>query len=143
MIKDWLIRCGNGENVWKGARFSIWGIESKYKTFIKTAKPGDRMWFVQNNSKGKLIAVATFRSCNERILGPLIKLSLSDEELCWKKISEGKNWDYEVHYEEFYDISGYNLLTEIKPINTIISYDNIKICKVDLENAYINICLNS
>ena len=64
--------------------------ESYYcKYFLHTVKKGDKLWFVKNCSDGQLIAVSTYKSYNTRIVGPLIKLNLTNTELGWEKDTLG------------------------------------------------------
>ena len=135
MTTDWLLRVGDGENFKRSSRYRIWGISSKWKTFLQDVKPGDRLWFVKNNSQGKLIAVATYRSHNLREFGPLIDVSLNNEELGWVDQSDkGGDWDVEVHYSDLYGLSECDLLTHIKGQTTIRKYDET--CRVNLAVEY-------
>lgn len=86
MTTDWLLRVGDGENLKHSSKYRIWGIKSNIssgKYFIKNVMTGDRLWFVKGKSNGKLIAVATYQSHKTRELGPLVDISLYDEELGW------------------------------------------------------------
>ena len=140
MTTDWILRVGDGENLKRSSKYNIWGISSNVRTnkcFIKNARPGDRLWFVKTKSQGKLIAVATYCSYNKRILGPLIDISLTNEELGWT--GSGQNWnaDIEVHYTELYGLNECDLLTRIKGPATIRKYN--KKCIVDLPVEYSHI----
>ena len=71
MNVDWILRCGDGENLKNSSKYRIWGISSKISTnkhFLKNVKPGDRLWFVKSKTQGKLVAVATYCSYNFREL---------------------------------------------------------------------------
>lgn len=73
MDDNFIVRVGNGKNFKNSSKKGIWGIKSSTadsKYFMKNVKPGDHLWFVESKNSGKLIAVATFRSFNERVLGP-------------------------------------------------------------------------
>ena len=136
MTTDWLLRVGDGENVIASKKHKIWGIQSSpraNKYFIKTVKPGDRLWFVKNNSHGKLFAVASYDSHNERLFGPLIDISMTNEELGWRG---GPEWtsEIEIHYTDLYILDKYELLTHIKSPLTIRKYDEK--CKVNLNEEY-------
>jgi predicted secreted protein len=138
MTTDWLLRVGDGENLKRSSKYRIWGIQTLTsphgKYFVKNVKPGDRLWFVTSKSHGKLIAVATYRSHNTRDLGPLINISLTNEELGW--IGSGADWtsDVEVHYTDLYGLSDCELLTHIKGPSTIRKYDEN--CRVNLAVEY-------
>ena len=136
MTTDWLLRVGNGENLKHSSKYRIWGVVSKIpvgKHFIENVKPGDRLWFVKSKSQGKLIAVASYHSHNKRDFGPLIDISLTDEELGWSDPSGG-NSDIEVHYTDLYGLADCELLTHIKGPSTIRKYDEK--CRVNLAVEY-------
>ena len=137
MTTDWLLRVGDGKNLIRSSKYKIWGIQSTTPTnkyFLKNIKPGDRLWFVKSKSQGKLLAVATYCSHNSRVFGPLISISLSNEELGWT--GGGTNWtsDTELHYTDLYGLCECELLTHIKSPSTIRKYDEK--CKVDLALEY-------
>jgi hypothetical protein len=142
MATDWILRVGDGDNFMNSSNYRIWGIQTKTsshgKYFVKNVKSGDRLWFVTSNSKGKIIAVATYKSDNERVLdGPLVNRTMTNEELGWT--GEG-DWisNIEVHYTHLYLLSNCNLLTNIKSPSTIRKYDSEK-CSVNLPVEYENI----
>lgn len=140
MTTDWLLRAGDGKNLKNSSKYRIWGILSTTcdnKYFIKNVRPGDRLWFIKNNSNGKVIAVATYRSHNTRELGPIIDLSMSNEELGWT--GEGSDWtsDTEIHYTDLYGLEQCELLTKIKSAKTVRKYNEK--CRVDLAVEYSSI----
>jgi hypothetical protein len=135
-MTHWLLRIGDGENFIRSSKYKIWGVSntsSDSKHFIKNVKNGDILWFVQGKSKGKIMAVATYSSHNIRELGPLVNLSMSNEELGW---NGGPDWtsEIEIHYINLYNLSDCELLTYIKSPKTIRKYDEK--CKVDLAVEY-------
>jgi len=135
---DWYLRCGNGKNFKSSSKLGIWGIQTLTsphgKYFVKNVKPGDRLWFVTNKSHGKAIAVATYRSHNTREFGPLIDISLTNEELGWS--GSGPDWtsNVEVHYTDLYGLNDCELLTHIKGPMTIRK--NNEKCRVNLALEY-------
>jgi len=138
MTTDWLLRVGDGENFKNSSKYRIWGIQSTTpdnKYFIKNVKPGDRLWFVKSKSHGKLTAVATYRSHNTRELGPILNISMTNEELGWR--GEGTVWtsDTEIHYTDLYGLENCDLLTHIKGAKTIRKYNEEK-CRVQLAIEY-------
>ena len=138
MTTDWLFRTGDSENFKRSSKYNIWGINtltsSHGKYFVNNVKPGDRLWFVKSKSQGKLIAVATYRSHNNREFGPLINISLTNEELGWT--GSGPDWtsNVEVHYTDLYGLNDCELLTHIKGPATIRKYDEK--CRVNLPIEY-------
>ena len=140
MTTDWLLRVGDGMNFINSSKYHIWGINATTdklcKHFVENVRPGDRMWFVTKGSGGKIIAVATYRSHNRRNLGPLVAVSMTDEELGWS----GKGLEkinVEIHYTDLYNLTDCHMLTHIKDRSTIIKYDR-KICiELPVEYSYI------
>ena len=141
MTTDWLLRCGDGENLKNSSKLGIWGISSATthgKHFLENVKPGDRLWFVKKKSNGKLIAVATYRSHNSRQTGPLINVSLSDEELGWRGGGTDWNADIEIHYTDLYGLKDCELLTHIKGSVGIRKYNEKCRVNLALEYSYIS-----
>jgi len=139
MTTDWILRTGDGNNLIASSRYRIWGIQSTTtdnKHFLNNVRPGDRLWFIKSKSHGKIIAVATYRSYNTRLFGPLVS-TLSNNELGWT--NEDTNWtsDIEIHYTDLYNVSTLDLLTHIKSPKTIRKYNEK--CRVELAVEYINI----
>tara|TARA_B100000900_G_C20498074_1_gene682533 strand:+ start:605 stop:1060 length:456 start_codon:yes stop_codon:yes gene_type:complete len=135
--EHWLLRVGDGENFISSSKYGIWGIQSSFnsKHFLKNVKPGDILWFVQSKNQGKIIAVSTFSSHNLRDFGPLVDISLNNEQLGWNE--KGKDWnniDVEVHYTELYGLYNCELYTNITGPKTIRKYNEK--CKINLENEY-------
>lgn len=133
---DWLLRASDGKNLIASSKYNIWGVSSKNTNddhFLKEVKQGDRLWFIMNKSKGKILAVATYISHNKRELGPLINLTSSNTELGW---TDG-NWDIEIHYKDLYNLSECMLLTQIEGSCNIRKYNDK--CKIHLSEEYENI----
>ena len=141
MTTDWLLRCSDGGNFKRSSKHGIWGIQTTKNRngvhFINNVKPGDRLWFIKSNSRGKIIAVATYRSNNKREIGPLLDITMTNQELGW--YGSGTKWtaDTEVHYTNLYGLNKCELLTHIKG-NASIRRFNEK-CRVNLPVEYSNI----
>ena len=132
---DWLLRIGDGNHFESSLKHRIWGVNSNVitaKSFLKSVKEGDRLWFVTNNSKGKITHVATFIKANKRETGPLIAFTKTNEELGWTK--QNGYWDTEIHYKDLYDLKEMDFLSEIKSQGGIRVYNDK--CKVDLPTEY-------
>jgi len=135
MPNHFLLHIGDGIHFKSSSRLCIWGISSTHsvvKGFIKRVKEGDILWFVKSKSNGQLVAVATFTTKRERVLGPILELTPSNEELGWTT-TRGK-WDTEVHYKDLYNLSMCKLYSEIKGAATIRRYNEK--CKIDLPTEY-------
>ena len=139
-MTHWLLRVGDGENFINSSVYKIWGVSSTSpfgKHFLKNVNHGDILWFIKSNSKGRVIAAATYRSHNRRDIGPLISTTMDNEELGWT--GEGPDWtsDVEIHYTELYALDDVGLLTHIKCPSTIRKYSEK--CQVNLPVEYNNI----
>ncbi len=149
MDEDSILRIGDGQNFINSSRHHIWGIQSSSsagKHFVNNVKPGDRLWFVINKSKGKsknkqeykpdgkLFCVATYQSHNRRILGPLFAETLTDAELGWKGDNLSK-YDLEVHYTEMYGLNACDLLTHISGVMSIRRFTH-QTCALNLPVEY-------
>jgi hypothetical protein len=138
MTNHWLLRIGDSVNFINSSIQNIWGIDSNQscsKGFIKKARKGDILWFVKSRSKGLLIAVATFKSSNPRIVGPLINHSLTNQQLGWTDSSG--DWDTEINYENLYNITECCIYSNILGPLTIRPYTEK--CRLDLRKEYENI----
>jgi hypothetical protein len=134
---NWLVRIGNGDNFISSSRYGIWGVQSSTsdnKYFLRKVTPGDRLWFVKNNSKGKIIAVATYQSHNVRVSDAFVNSTMSNAELGWT--GEGPNWtsDIEIHYTELYGLNNCDMLSHIKGPKTVREYNEK--CLVNLVTEY-------
>jgi hypothetical protein len=135
----WIFRVSNGTHFINSSVYYTWGVNSEIsnvKHFIANARNGDILWFVTCKSKGHIIAVATYDKIVDRIIGPIINISLTNEELGWT-LNEG-NWDKEVKYNKLYNIGTLELKTEIQAPHTVRIY-NSESCKVDLPEEYARI----
>ena len=143
MVKHYILRVGDGNNFINSSNVSIWAVNSRYRSFITNVTEGDKLWFVKNRVEGqifngKIIAVADFVSKNERIIGPLIAITPTNNELNWD--NRGGFCDIEIHYNNLYNLSDYELFTGQNNQTTISDYDNIKhnlIVDLDVEYKYI------
>lgn len=133
----WILRVGNGKHFVRSSKFHLWGIDSKVlvcKGFINKVMVGDILWFVKQG--GKIIAVAKFVSHNTRMLGELVNISKTNEELGWVDTSGG--WDTEIHYKSLYDLQKRNVIINLKGQTSIRKYNSLKIdFNMPLEYEYI------
>jgi hypothetical protein len=140
METDWIFRVGDGNNFITSSKYKIWGINSSTangKHFVKNVKNDDRLWFVKSGSGGKIIAVSSYESHNKRELGPLVNITMTDEELGWM----GESWskcDTEIHYSNLYNLNDCDLLTNIKGASVIRKYNDKCLLNLPLEYEYIN-----
>jgi hypothetical protein len=67
--------------------------------------------FIKNKTKGQVIAVSKYTRNEKRILGPLINISKTNEELGWDNI---ENIDTIIYYDNIYNISRCNIFINLK-----------------------------
>ena len=134
MPTDWIFRVGDGKNFKNSSKYLTWGINSLHsKSFMKTVKKDDRLWYVISKNNGKLIGVSTYSSHNKREIG----ITRTSEELGWS--GEGTDWtsDVEIHYTELYELDKFQLFTHIIGPVTIRKCNEK--CKVNLSLEYLSI----
>ena len=127
MQNHFLLRVGNGEHFRASSAKHIWGIVSNTpagKGFLGLVKKGDLLWFVQSDSNGLIIAVATYRGHRAR--------ELTNGELGWTA-TEG-DWDVELLYESLYNLSHCGLESRIVGPLVIRLYNEK--CLVNLPAEY-------
>ena len=81
---------------------------------MNSVKYGDKLWFVQ---KGKYIAVASYKMHQERLLGPLVSVTMTNDELGWIG-----DWDYELHYFDCFCLEALDLTANIRGQCSIRKY---------------------
>lgn len=145
VVRHWLLRVGDGKHLHTSSQFGIWGVSTHNNTNVKnfigfgkkassSAKPGDILWFIKSGSGGLAIACAIFTEFVLREPGK----TMSDSDLGWD-VSPGSsngNWDYEVRFTHFTDVSHLKILTEIKSACSVRLYNER--CKADLPSIYEN-----
>ena len=134
----YIIRVGDGVNFINSSKYNCWGLNSNnnnVKHLIKNIKENDILWFIKNKTKGQVIAVSKYARNEKRILGPLINISKTNEELGWDNI---ENIDTIIYYDNIYNISRCNIFINLKGQNTIYKYINDKY-NIDLKKEYDNI----
>ena len=136
-IKDWILRVGDGKHFHRSSKYMTWGLSKNASSkayFLRSVQKGDHLWFAK--SGGQLIAVATFKGHNPRETGPLIAVTLTNQDLGWTE-TDG-DWDTEVHYTDLYNLTACDLQSRIKSPLTIRIFNSDK-CKVNLPCEYQNI----
>ncbi len=137
MATHWILRVRDGNHFWSSSSDKLWGITSTFgnaKGFLRDVKEGDILWFLTNKSVGgKLVAVATFTEKKPRILGPLLALTKTNEELGWTQVTG--EWDTEIHYKDLYDLTPCSLIPDIHGQAPIRRY-NAEKCVISLPQEY-------
>lgn len=110
----WIMRIAGGKHFEGSKRYGIWGLDTDTgftKHFMKTAKPGDILWFALNKkSGGKMSAVATFTHCKLREMGPLFAADRTNEELGWTETAGV--WDTFVFFKDLIDVKNCDILVQ-------------------------------
>ena len=124
----WIIRISNLSVFSTLNKYKFWLYDSKNiwncKSFQQNIKKGDTIWFIQAESKGKLIGMATFKRIETRKLGPLINISLTNEELNIPK--EMKDVDTEIHFHKFYNLLDLRININIRFSRDFFQIDTVK-----------------
>ena len=134
----YIIRVGDGINFTNSSRYNCWGLNSNnnnVKYLMKHIKENDILWFIKNKTNGQVIAVSKYTTNEKRILGPLINISKTNEELGWNNI---ENIDIMIYYDNLYNISRCNIFINLKGQNSIYKYSDNKF-NIDLKKEYYNI----
>jgi len=129
-INHYILRVGDGENFVNGSTRNLWAVKDSHKSFLENVKQADKLWLIRSKTSedlysGKIIAVADFEYKNERIVGPLVSLTPSNEELKWTG-SEGGDCNIEIHYTNLYNLTALNLYTGQRGQCVVTNYNNIK-----------------
>ena len=138
----YLFRVSCGTNFKESSIFCTWGVDSRYKSFLKNARSGDLLVFIASNSNGLIIAMATLDHICKRDLGPLINFTKTNEELGWNipaismSVELPMKWDMEIHYRDLYNVEKFGLLTYFKAMVSVANYKKCSTCVLDLENEY-------
>jgi hypothetical protein len=136
MTNHWLLRIGDTEHFKSSMNMRIWGVKTTdpcVRGFLRCVQPGDYLWFIKSGSNGLVFAVATYLSHQNRIIGPLLALTPTDEELGWiHKEGHEESWDVQVNYSDLIMLHEYGLFTNIKSPLCIRKYNDK--CAIDLPN---------
>lgn len=127
-VNHYTLRVGNGKNFVNSSSRCVWAILSSNKKFLENVKDGDVLWFIRNKRvkdihTGKIIAMANFKSSNNRISGELIN-TYTNEELMWD--DKGEHYPIEIHYYNLFNLTNRNVFTGQKGQCTICNCDNFK-----------------
>jgi len=88
--------------------------------FMRNVNPGDLLCFIKNG--GTVVGFAEYVGIKPRELGPLISLTITNEELGWTRNGE---WDTELHYKGYVD-SHTNLKLKTPNQNSVIHWKNFQ-----------------
>lgn len=126
--KHWILKIFNGDDFNNSKELGVWGISSKgtvNKTFIDEAQPGDKLWFMKSNHE--IVGVAIYKSHTQRLVGPLISLTYSDQELGWKNM---KKIDTQIDFENYIETHNlkynFSFISDVTLNNQMNSYMNME-----------------
>lgn len=112
----WIIRIPDYTVFANVSYYKFWLYDSKNlwncKRFQENIRKGDTIWFMKSGSKGRILAMATFKRLEARKLGPLINISMTNEELELPK--EMETVDTEIHFYKFFDLQELRINTDIR-----------------------------
>ena len=143
-VNHWILRIGPKTEHFEGSTpLHIWGVKSHYrpaKGFLNKAKEGDRLWFITSKNKkdpstqNRLFAVATYHHQAPRVLGPLLAVTATSEELGWVK--NGDDWDTEIHYTNLFRIECCGLYLKLPRIMPCVVFPVKPEYELDLDAEY-------
>lgn len=127
-MKFWIIRIPDYSAFANVSYYKFWLFDSKHiwncKRFQENIRKGDTIWFMQSNSKGRILAMATFKRFENRKIGPLINISMTNEELELPK--EMEKVDTEIHFNKFYNLQQLHVKVDIRFARDFFEVDKVK-----------------
>ena len=112
----WIIRIPDYASFANVSYYKFWLFDSKNlwncKRFQENIRKGDTIWFMKSGSKGRILAMATFKRLEARKLGPLINISMTNQELELPK--EMEKVDTEIHFHKFFDLQELRINADIR-----------------------------
>ena len=124
----WIIRIPNLSVFTNVSNNKFWLYDSKNiwncKKFQENIKKGDIIWFTQSGKGGRILAMATFKRLETRKLGPLINISMTNEELELPK--EMKTVDTEIHFNKFFNLQNLRIKVDIRFARDFFEVDKVK-----------------
>lgn len=97
----YIVHVGDAKNFNASKHKHIWCFKSTtacWINFMRNVNPGDILCFIKQG--GFVVGFAQYESHKKRELGPLISLTITNEELGWTRPGE---WDMELHYKGYLD----------------------------------------
>ena len=127
MVKHYIIQVGQSHNFIIMSSKNKWYIQDKWKSFCDNVKEGDILWFSANKDTndlyhGKIIAVATFVSKNEKDFSSPLKI---EDAGCGVR-DKGPDCNIEIHYTNLYNLISVKLYTGLERQPRITFCENIK-----------------
>ncbi len=124
----WIIRIPNLSVFANVSYYKFWLYDSKNvwncKRFQKNIRKGDTIWFLQSGSGGRILAMATFKRIEARKLGPLINISMTNEELELPK--EMEKVDTEIHFHKFFNLQELRIKADIRFARDFFEVDKVR-----------------
>lgn len=119
----YIVHVSDGKNFNASKYKNIWCFKSTtacWINFMRNVNPGDILCFIKNG--GFVVGFAQYIEHKRRELGPLISLTMTNEELGWTKDGD---WDMELHYKGYID-SATNLKLKTPNQNSVIHWKNFQ-----------------
>ena len=118
----WIVHVGDAKNFNASKYKNIWAFKSTtacWINFTRNVNPGDILCFIKKG--GHILGFAQYDNYKARELGPLISLTITNEELGWTN----GDWDMELHYKNYVD-STTNLKLKTPNQNSVIHSKNFE-----------------
>ena len=136
----WYVRIHNGKNFNASMKMGLWALKSfasDGKCFLSNAVEGDILWFIKGKPYGgEIYAAGTFVKTITRPLGPLISVTMTDDEIGWESGPNGSSWDTEIYFNNLYVIESLHLAHKAKCQSSIF---RVRESEINLDTEYANI----
>lgn len=112
----YIVHVGDAKNFNASKDKQIWGFKSTtacWINFMRNVKPGDILCFIKKG--GIVLGYAQYVQHSVRELGPLINVSITNEELGWTP----GNWDMELRFKGYVQSTS-NLALKTPNQNSVI-----------------------
>lgn len=132
ICNDWFIRVGDGANFDSSYKYNVYGLkptDTTVKGMLDCIRDGDRLWFVTNKSKGRIIASAIYVSHNGFVNSPG---ELTNIELGWTDEYIGFQL---IQYTNLYLLYGCRLYVNNLPRGTCVNNQSKKTGKQYMKSA--------
>lgn len=134
----WVINETDRLNLIASSKYQLYGICStdiNIHPFMRYVKNGDCIWFTAID--GKLLAVVSFVSINNRSPGELIDTTLTAKELGWINADQ---LDTELHYNHLYDMRCCEIYMKVYNGLQLFKHNNTTDEPGRIINEYVYIC---
>ena len=132
----WILRVKDGINFKNSIQHRIWGLQKRYKNWVKKFKQGDLLCFATSKQTGGgyIIGIAEFVEAYNRADEPLLQINtMTNEELGWVTTDTQEEWDIQIKYKNLVNTSGKDIMkTLVRHPSSVLNYDEKLTCEKHL-----------